>query len=233
MPEPGAAGGADAASPGESTTPKGKNKARKGNRNRQPTTEKFAGKCTELKGHIFDYQPGKNMADACVKTLEELSEYAQRTTEKYPGDIAKTIEDLQEPAIWAATRPTPVIEATATAAAVYDTLDLREYDAKIKEVEYRERALAQNKTKLYGIAWGQTSEAMRRKVEAAPNYDQIKADDDLVGLLTAIKTIAFNFETDKYLPLATHSAQRRFLITGVISVYAAGSASLVRGMPRY
>ena len=212
MPEQGAADGAADAPSGEGS-PKKANKSRKSNKNRHASTEKFTGKCPELKGHIFDYQPGKNMADACVRTLEELSEYAQRTCEKYPSDIAKTIEDLEEPTIAAAARPTPVIEQTATAAAVYDPLDLKDYDARLKEFDQRERALQQNKTKMFAVAWGQTSEPMRRKVEAAPRYEAIKANDDLVGLLNAIKTIAFNFETDKYLPLATHSAQRRFFNT--------------------
>ena len=103
------------------------------------------------------------------------------------------------------TRPTPVIAATDTTAAIYDPLDLKDYDADVREFEKRQRGLERNKTRLFAVAWGQTSESMRRKVEAAPGYDAIKANDDLVGLLNAIKTIAFNFETDKYLPLASHS----------------------------
>ena len=61
------------------------------------------------------------------------------------------------------------------------------------------------KVKMFAIAWDQTSEVIRRKVEASPNYETIKADDDLVGLLSAIKTIAFNFETRKRVPILVGS----------------------------
>ena len=140
MPQQAAANGA-ADAPSDECSPKKVNKSRKGNKNCQASTDKFTGKCPDLKGHIFDYQPGKNMADACVRTLEELSEYAQCTCKKYPSDIAKTIEDLEERTIAAVARPTPVIEQTATAAAVYDPLDLKDYDARLKEFNQRERAL--------------------------------------------------------------------------------------------
>ena len=110
MPESGAASGT-VDTPSGKGSPKKTNKSRKGNKNRQ-AVEKFTGKCSELKGHVFDYQPGKNMAGACIHTLEELSKYAQGTCEKYPSDIAKTIEYLQEPTITAVTRPTPVIAQT-------------------------------------------------------------------------------------------------------------------------
>ena len=69
----------------------------------------------------------------CSNSRGKLSEYAQHTFDKYPFDIAKTIEDLEEPTIAAAARPTPVIKQTATAAAVYDPLDLKDYDARLKE----------------------------------------------------------------------------------------------------
>ena len=55
---------------------KGKSKSNKScnrNKNRQPSADKFTGKCPDLKGYVFDYQPGKNMADACVRTVTPLA----------------------------------------------------------------------------------------------------------------------------------------------------------------
>jgi len=72
----------------------------KGRRNQQkklhvPKTTKFEGKCEELKGHVYDCADSRQ-ADQYSRTTKEVAEYAGRTL-KYPQDIRKAIETLQNP----------------------------------------------------------------------------------------------------------------------------------------
>jgi hypothetical protein len=53
---------------------------------------KFKGKCTELKGFIYDCSNSKQ-ADICTKTTEEVTEYAGQTY-KYGSNIRLAIENL-------------------------------------------------------------------------------------------------------------------------------------------
>jgi hypothetical protein len=65
---------------------------------------------------------------------------------------------------------------------------------------------------LYSLVWGQCTDAMQAKLEASPDYDETQEANDGIELLKLIKTIAFNFQSQKYLPHAIHEAKRRFFM---------------------
>jgi cytochrome c biogenesis protein ResB len=68
-----------------------------------PTTPKFEGKCTELKGHIYDCSDSRQ-SDKFTKTTKEIAEYVGRTY-KYGGDIRVVVNNLEEISITEPTDP--------------------------------------------------------------------------------------------------------------------------------
>jgi len=57
---------------------------------------KFEGKCEDPKGHVYDSADHSQQADQYTRTTKEVAEYAGQTL-KYPQDIRKAIETLQNP----------------------------------------------------------------------------------------------------------------------------------------
>ena len=51
---------------------------------------------------------------------------------------------------------------------------------------------------------------MRQKIEAIETYSTVSAEGDSIGLLKIIKAIAYNFQSQKYLPHALHEAKKTF-----------------------
>ena len=72
--------------------------------------------------------------------------------------------------------------------------------------------LQTNTNALFSLIWGQCTDSMQAKVEAAPTFEQVARDNDGIELLKLIKDIAFNFSSQKYLPQAIHEAKRRFFL---------------------
>lgn len=85
----------------------GNRRSRRGNRggrnnatNNQmivPRQPKFEGKCSELKGHIYDCSDSRQ-AEVYSKTTKEIAEYVGRNY-KYGGDARLAVESLALPAL--------------------------------------------------------------------------------------------------------------------------------------
>jgi hypothetical protein len=60
--------------------------------------------------------------------------------------------------------------------------------------------------------WGQCTDALQAKVESSRGFDAIHEASDGIEVLEVIKTIAFNFQGQKYLPHPIHEAKRRFFL---------------------
>ena len=159
---------------------------------------KFEGKCDEIKGHIYDCSHAKQ-ADQFTKTTKEISEYVGRTY-KYGGDIRLAVINLQPPVI--AMPADPPEEATETQKVVWKT--------RVQQFIAREDKLDENLRNLYSLIWLQCTDIMRQKVEATVGYNEISEQANSIELLKIIKTIAFNFQSQKNLPHALHEAKRRF-----------------------
>jgi predicted RNA-binding protein associated with RNAse of E/G family len=56
------------------------------------------------------------------------------------------------------------------------------------------------------------SDAMRVKLESRPNHTTIESACDSIGLLKNIRTVMFQFQSQRYSVLALHEAKRRFYL---------------------
>ena len=180
----------------------GGTQGKKGNnvRNIMPRQTKFEGRCDALTGHIFDYK-GSGMADQFMKTRKEISIYVG-TDYKQGSDLKIGIDTLVMPTIPMPTAPPANTDATLTQ--IWE----KQVDLYVKKVDQLET----NVQSLFSLVWGQCTDAMQAKVEAAPTYSQVATDNSGIKLLKLIKDIAFNFASQKYLPQAIHEAKRRFFL---------------------
>eukprot|EP00978_Attheya_sp_CCMP212_P038666 scaffold193831_cov29-Attheya_sp.AAC.2 len=74
----------------------------------------------------------------------------------------------------------------------------------------RESYLEENLKTLYSLVWGQCTDAIRTRIEALDNYQTMESDADGIELLRMIKDLVFNFQSQKYLPLALDESKARF-----------------------
>ncbi len=141
------------------------NKQAKRNFNRKAIVRqpKFEGKCEELKGHIYDCSDARQ-ADVYVKTTKEIAEYVGHTY-KYGSDARLAVENLELPTI-----PEPNDPATGASAT-----KRRIWEKKVDEYVKRIRYLEENIKTIYSLVWGQCTEALRARVEAQDDYEDMAA----------------------------------------------------------
>ncbi len=159
---------------------------------------KFEGKCAELKGCIYDCTDSKQ-ADVFTKTTKEIANYVG-TTYKYGNDIKLAVSTLTVP-----TFPEPVDPpdgATKSKIEIWKT--------KISDFCKRESHLEENLKTLYSLIWGQCTDLIRARIEALDEHQRMFTEGDSIGLLVAIKKLVYNYQSQKYRPLALHENMRRF-----------------------
>lgn len=173
---------------------------RNNNNNKYPVIKqaKFEGECDDLKGHIYDCSDARQ-SDIYVKTNKAIAGHVGRTY-KYSGDIRSVVDNLTLPTF---TEPTdPPADATRTG--------VRIWEKQVDEYVRRDTELRENIKTLYSLVWGQCTDIMRQKLEALDTFETISTTSNGLDLLKAIKTIVFQFQSQKYLPHALHEAKRRF-----------------------
>lgn len=161
------------------TKPEVKNEGRdtremnyKGNRNRNTdTTKRFArapvetfhGEHEDLKGFVYTYDEAAR-ADQYEKTTKQIGQWVKKELQ-FSIDIYNSIKRLEEPDkdMW---EPEDLLEdATAGKRAIFNE--------KKKEFMLRSRTYDNNRTKVYTVVYGQCSDAMRCKLEAQDEWDEI------------------------------------------------------------
>jgi hypothetical protein len=165
-----------------------------------PKTVKFEGKCDELKGNIYDCSHARQ-ADQFTKTTKEIAEYVGRTY-KHGGDVRLAVMNMEVPIIPMPNDPPE--GATETQRVIWKK--------RIEQYLARKDKLEENMKTLYSLIWGQCSDIMRQKIEAAESYTTMSATANSIELLKAIKITAFNFQSQKYLPHALHEAKKTFYL---------------------
>ena len=66
---------------------------------------------------------------------------------------------------------------------------------QIDEYSKRKAIYQENKGKIYSVMIGQCTDAMIAKLKGDSNFDLIKHNSDMLGLLGAIKNVDFKVET--------------------------------------
>ncbi len=164
-----------------------------------PQAPRFEGICKDLNGRTYDCSDPRQAADMYTKTTKEVAEYVGRTY-KYGADIKLAIETLVAPTF---IEPTvPATDATKT--------QVRIWEKRVDEFVKKETHLEENIKTIYSLIFGQCTEAMRAKLESIANHQLIAVASDGIQLLKNIKTVIYNFQSQKYAPLALHESKKRF-----------------------
>ena len=164
-----------------------------------PRQEKFLGACEKLHGFIFDIK-GYGMADQFAVTQKKLANHVGTV---FPNgtDVKLAVEQLVIPTLLVPTEYDPA-NATMTEKRVWE----KQIDQYVKKMDQ----LDENIRTLYSIIWGQCTEAMKAKLESMTEFQGASLYNNGVELLKIVKTVCFNFASQKYLPQAIHEAKRRF-----------------------
>lgn len=166
-----------------------------GNAPRQP---KFEGRCKDLKGYVLDCSDGRQV-DRYRVVMKEIAKYVERTY-AHGGDIRWTIEHEE---MFVIPLP-PDLPDNPT-----DTRR-RIWESKIDAYVKRKGKLEENCRIAFYLLFDQSTDYMRAKLEAMPEFTRIKADFDLLGLIRLIKGLVYRCKGQRYNFLALHAAKKRF-----------------------
>jgi hypothetical protein len=83
------------------------------------------------------------------------------------------------------------------------------WEKKIDEFVKRKLPLEENLRTLYTLVWGQCTKIVRARLEALDNYKDMSEEFNSLALLKAIKSIVYNFQSQKYKPNALNKSNRR------------------------
>ena len=162
-----------------------------------PSRQRFEGETDALKGHVYDLI-GSKSADLFITTTKHIAGYVGRTYTQ-GGDIRLAVENLTLPTLEGPTAPTTT-----------DALAVAIFREEVKEFVKRTKKLEENVQLLWALVWGQASDAVRTKLEARRDHEDMRQRSAGVELLNAIKDLMYNVQELKYIPLAIHLAQRHF-----------------------
>jgi hypothetical protein len=160
---------------------------------------KFEGRCSDMKGNVYDCNDAKQ-TDQYSKTTKELADYVGRTY-KYGGDMRQAILSLT----------VPVIQEPQEPDDEENRLQMRLWEKQVDEYVKKSTWLAEHIKSLYSLVWGQCSEAMRQKIESLEDFETISMASDGVALLTAIKNATYNYQSQKYRIESINEALRRLI----------------------
>ena len=94
----------------------------------------------------------------------------------------------------------PPIGATCTQVHIWE----KQVDEHVK----RDTMLGENLKTAYPLIYGQCSNALRAKLELKPNHAALESAANSIRLLENIRTVMFQFQSQRYSPLALHEAIR-------------------------
>jgi hypothetical protein len=106
----------------------------------------------------------------------------------------------------------PIFTVPTDPSATVMRTEVRIWEKQVDEHVKRGTMLAENLKTDYSLIYGQCSDAMRAKLESRENHLVIKAASDSIGLLENIRTVMFQFQSQRYAPLALHEAKYRFYL---------------------
>jgi hypothetical protein len=88
----------------------------------------------------------------------------------------------------------------------------RIWENQVDEHVKRCNMLTENLKTAYSLIYRQCSDALRAKLESRPDHIAIEGAVDSIRLLENIRTVMFQFQSQRYGPLALHEAKRRFYL---------------------
>ena len=90
-------------------------------------------------------------------------------------------------------------------------LEKRIWEKEVDDSVKRRSILKDNLKSLYSLIWGQCTPPMKAKIESLTGHKNAKAQSDLLGLLTSIRSVLYgSVSENKYKPQTIYEALRRF-----------------------
>jgi uncharacterized protein YifE (UPF0438 family) len=148
--------------------------------------KQFHGKIEELGDNVFIYGV-KNQGDKYIKTKEAIADYVGR---EYGKAMRQLVLGKDNPPTEPKEPPKPDKDAVSFAIKKFERL-WSHYLHKLDK--YHE-----DKAKVFFINLGQMTPTMKNKVESLANYKDLEDNDDVVGLLSAMKDLAFSTVSVQY-----------------------------------
>ena len=161
----------------------GRRKDRRHNASKR--TNKFRGKCEDLKDAI--YEISSTGGDSFTKTNREVAEYVGRTITG-GGEFRTAMIDLQlDPLI----EPAPPDQPDAVDFPI--RFDIWREDRKLwlRRVEDRRKVMEQ----IFPTVLGQCDPAVRARIEASENWNDINTTNDVIGMLRLIRNCEVQRQT--------------------------------------
>jgi hypothetical protein len=165
-----------------------------------PKQTQFEGRVEALKGYIYDCSDNRQ-AEIFTKMTEEISGYVRQEFGSGGDDIRRAVDHLE----------LPIIDKPSRPASTGDEYDKAEWLGKMRMYQTRMSNLEEGMKRLYNVVYGQCSKIMVQKLMAMEDFEkEIIGKSDGLGLLKAIRQIAFNFESQKFKPHAIQDAIKQF-----------------------
>ena len=142
-------------------------------------TTKFEGRCTELKGYIYDHGEHKH-ADQFIITTKEIQNFVGRTF-KNAGDITAAIGSLKLPKN---TEPVEPVDPD-------NKIEMKKWERSYDRYCKSQKDLEEHVMTLYNLVWGQCSEAMQQKIESMATFQAMYKQQD--GIYTS-----YDYQSQKY-----------------------------------
>ena len=160
----------------------------------------FRGAAKDMNGHVFQCHHEQKNRRQYAKTFEALQVYCQSNLKGW-DDMASLFKD---PMV------TPTVAKPAPLPPDADEDDRTVRKSELDQLHKRRRQLHNNLATVFGVIWGQCSEAMRERLRTHSNYNTALDSNDCVWLLQEIRAVMLNFDEKQERFVALINAQRQF-----------------------
>lgn len=182
---------------------KDRKKNRYNNRENSQTKSTFKGKVIGLEDDIFDVGLSSDPAKFS-KSLKAIETYIQKTY-KMPDDIIKAIQIMKRPKLDFPPKP-----EKSTCTDINGKFDEDEYDLskftwkeEYKRISNRKEKYMENESNAWALIYDQCSPELKNKLEGTEGYMDSKGTNDIISLITMIKSYCCQFDTlnDEYISI--------------------------------
>ena len=171
-------------------------KSNKGNqffRRQNCTGSNFKGSVEGMNRHVFQTYGEQSKRGEFQRTLEELQVYCSTTYIQEASLLEPLFSKLENPVLDKPTKPT--YNEDNEEESLDEDLEEDIYKEEIKAYVKAKLSLKATLHSLFSVIWGQCSLLLRSKLESKREFESIKENKDVSGLLKLIKNIVYQFET--------------------------------------
>ena len=177
---------------------------RSSNQIRHSNSQPFEGSNPLMKGFYYTYNSEQQSVDQYQSTTEKLIEIVC-SAYKEPALLKACLKSLNMQTILEPELQTSGKDNSTT------KKDELKFNIQFKEHQFRTTNLSESLSKSFTTIHGQCNRAMKAKIEEDPKWHSIDNNCDPVGLLTIIKAIAHNNESQRNPTVSLIQAEKRLM----------------------